>query len=139
MLRKDFISTVGFSVAAVCTGCLAACSRSNSVTAAPAPTGVNFNIDLATELLNAGSSKQVSGVIVVRIATGNTPASFTAVQVACTHEGTSINYNPTLGEFVCPLHGSLFTNGGAVVQGPATKALRKYTVTITTNTLTVTD
>jgi cytochrome b6-f complex iron-sulfur subunit len=138
MHRKDFISTVGFSVAAVCTGCLAACSKSNSITAAPAPTGVNFDINLASELLNAGDSKQVSGVLVVRLSAGNTAASFTAVQVACTHEGTSINYNPSLNEFVCPLHGSIFTTSGAVVQGPAASPLKKYTIVITNTTLNVT-
>ena len=138
MHRKDFISTVGFSVAAVCTGCLAACSKSNSITAAPAPSGVNFNIDLSTGLLNVGDAKQSSGVLVVRLATGNTASSFTAVQVACTHEGTSINYNPLLNEFVCPLHGSIFTTSGAVVQGPAASPLKKYTIVVTNSTLNVT-
>jgi len=138
MHRKDFISTVSVSVAAVCAGCLAACTKSNSVTAAPPPTGVNFNIDLASELLNVGDSKQMSAVLVVRLATGNAVASFTAVQVACTHEGTSINYVAAQNQFVCPLHGSTFSTSGTVVQGPAATALKKYTIVITNTTLNVT-
>jgi cytochrome b6-f complex iron-sulfur subunit len=57
--------------------------------------------------------------------------------VACTHEGTAINYNNSQNLFICPLHGSIFNKSGAVVQGPATTALKQYTVTITNNTLTV--
>jgi len=138
MLRKDFISTLGFSVAAVCGGCLAACSKSNSVSGGAAPTNVNFNIDLASELINVGDSKPVGGVIVVRTAAGNTAASFTAVQLACTHEGASIAWNTSVNEFVCPLHGSIFTAGGAVVNGPATSPLKKYTIVVTNTTLNVT-
>jgi Rieske Fe-S protein len=138
MHRKDFISTVGVSVAAVCTGCLAACSKGNSVSAAAPPSNVNFNIDLASDLLNVGDSKQVSAVLVVRLATGNAAASFTAVQVACTHEGTSINYVPAQNQFVCPLHGSVFSTSGAVVQGPAATSLKKYTIAVTNTTLNVT-
>lgn len=138
MHRKDFISTVSVSVAAVCAGCLAACSKGNSVTAAPPPSGVNFNIDLASELLSIGDSKQVSAVLVVRLAAGNTVSSFTAVQVACTHEGTSINYIPAQNQFVCPLHGSTFSTSGAVVKGPASTSLKKYTIAITNTTLNVT-
>lgn len=138
MHRKDFLSTFSVSLAAVCAGCLAACSKGNSVSAAAPPENVNFNIDLAGELLNVGDSKQVSAVLVVRLAAGNVPASFTAVQVACTHQGTSIRYVASQNQFVCPLHGSIFTTTGAVVQGPATKALKQYTVAVNNNTLNVT-
>jgi len=138
MHRKDFISTVSVSVAAVCAGCLAACSKGNSVSAAAPPGNINFNIDLASDLLNVGDSKQVSAVLVVRLATGNVATSFTAVQVACTHEGTSINYVSAQNQFVCPLHGSVFSTSGAVVQGPAATSLKKYTIAITNTTLNVT-
>jgi len=58
MDRKDFISTLGFSVAAVCTGCLAACSKSGGSTTSPGggtpPASVNFSVDLNNQLLNVG-------------------------------------------------------------------------------------
>jgi cytochrome b6-f complex iron-sulfur subunit len=138
MHRKHFISTLGFSVAAVCTACLAACRREDSITGGDAPTGVNFNIDLTTQLLNVGDALNTNGLIVVRLAATNTPASFTAVQIACTHQGISVDYNKSLGQFVCPLHGAIFATGGAVVQGPATKALKQYTITITNSTMNIT-
>ena len=143
MERREFISNVGLSLTGICAVCLGACSKSN----APGGGGngggggggsVNFNINLNSNLLNIGDSITQSGVIVVRIAAGNDAASFTAVQVSCTHEGTSIGYNTGLGIFICPNHGSRFSTAGAVLQGPAGTNLRKYNVTINGATLNVT-
>jgi len=79
-----------------------------------------------------------SGVILARIASGNSASAFTAVQVACTHQGTSINYIAAQNQFVCPLHGSIFSTSGSVIQGPAASSLKKYAINITGSTLTVT-
>jgi len=142
MDRKDFISTLGFSVAAVCTGCLAACSKSGGSTTSPGggtpPASVNFSVDLNNQLLNVGDVQVNSGVILARIASGNSASAFTAVQVACTHQGTSINYIAAQNQFVCPLHGSIFSTSGSVIQGPAVSSLKKYAINITGSTLTVT-
>jgi cytochrome b6-f complex iron-sulfur subunit len=96
-----------------------------------------FTIDLSSKLTSIGDSTVSNGVILVRIAAGETADAFTAVQVACTHQGTSINYNTGQGIFICPLHGSEFSKTGAVVLGPASSPLQKYTVTIDGNNLTV--
>lgn len=143
MKRDEFITTFGIGLAAVCTGCLGACSKSSDgpdsgTPPVIPPSNVNAIIDLNTDLKNIGDSKVVSGVIVVRLAAANAPASFTAVQVACTHEGTSINYSTTQGKFICPNHGSEFSTTGSVLMGPASSALRKYTITISGTTLTLT-
>lgn len=145
MKRTEFLSTLGIGLAAACTGCLASCGKGGEaqpgggVIAPPVPpSGVNFNLDLNTDIKSVGESKINSGVIVVRIAAGSVPASFTAVQVACSHEGTSIGYNGTQGNFVCPNHGSVFNNSGVVTTGPATINLKKYTIAITGTVLTVT-
>jgi len=73
----------------------------------------------------------------VRVAAGNIASSFTAVQIACTHEGTSIGYNTGQGIFICPLHGSQFDKNGNVLLGPAAASLKHYTVTITGTALAV--
>lgn len=143
MDRKEFLSTFGFGLAAVCAGgCLASCSKGGSDSPGggnpPTPRGVNFNVDLANEIKNVGESVTKNGVIVVRLATGTAPASFTAVQVACTHQGTAINFNTPQGNFVCPNHGSQFTTAGVVLNGPATANLKKYNLAISGNTMTVT-
>lgn len=139
MERREFISTVGISFAGACAVCLGACSKSNSTggTGNP-PANVNFNIDLSSSLLNIGSSLVQSGVIVVRIAAGNSASSFTAVQVNCTHEGAHINFHSGQGIFICPNHGSQFSATGAVLMGPATSNLQRFNVTVNGSTLTVT-
>ena len=145
MERKEFLSAFGIGLAAVCTGgCLASCSKSD--TAPPPaggggtnpPAGVNFTVDLNTEIKNVGESLTRSGVIVVRLAQGNATTAFTAVQVACTHQGTAVGFNAAQGNFVCPSHGSQFTTTGAVLNGPATANLKKYNMTIAGSTMTVT-
>lgn len=145
MKRDKFLSSLGIGVAAVCVGCaFGSCSKggdsaSPSGTPAPAPgSGTVFTADLATELTGVGQTKSANGVILVRLAAGNVTSSFTAVQIACTHEGTAINYNTTQGIFICPNHGSKFGTGGNVILGPAAAPLQRYTVSITGRTLTVT-
>lgn len=145
MDRKEFLSAFGISLAAAYAGgCLASCSKSNT----DAPTGtpgpnqpnrINFTIDLNNEIKDVGASLTKSGVIVVRLAQGNATSDFTAVQVACTHQGTAINFSTAQGNFVCPNHGSRFTTNGEVLNGPAAANLKKYKIAIAGTTLTVTE
>lgn len=147
MEREEFLSKLGIGVLAVCTGCgFASCgSKSNDPTPSagggntPPATGSGtvFMADLTSEVTTVGASKISSGVILVRIATGNVASSFTAVQLACTHEGTAIGYSASGGKFICPLHGSEFSQTGSVLTGPAVVALKKYTVNVSGNILTV--
>ena len=146
MERQEFLSKLGIGLAAVCAGCsLVACGgkSSNPSPSGNAPTppakgsGNLFTADLNTQLPNVGDSVVQQGVILVRLSAGNTADAFTAVQVACTHQGNSIGYNTGQGIFICPAHGSEFSKTGAVVQGPAALPLQKYTVTVTGSTLTV--
>ncbi|MGB4399540.1 MAG: Rieske 2Fe-2S domain-containing protein [Daejeonella sp.] len=145
MKRTEFLSTLGIGIAAACTGCLAACGKGGEgdpggggIAPPVPPAGINFTLDLNTDIKSVGESKTTNGVIVVRLAASNEIASFTAVQVACTHEGTAIGFNGAQGNFVCPNHGSIFTPAGVVTQGPAVINLKKYTIAIASNVLTVT-
>ena len=137
MERRQFLGSLTGPVVAACAVCMGACSKSAEGGSSGA-VSANFTVDLATSLLTVGSSLVQSGVIIVRLASGNVSSSFTAVQVACTHEGTSINYNATSGQFVCPNHGSTFTTSGAVTLGPASTSLKKYSLTINGTVMTVT-
>lgn len=137
MDRKEFLNNLGLAAFAVCAGnCFTACSKSSGTPSGPS--GVNFTVDLSTQLLNVGDSTAKSGVIVARLSSGNTSSDFTAVAQACTHEGASINFDDSSKLFVCPLHGSEFSTSGGVVQGPATSPLKKYSISISGNTMTVT-
>jgi len=150
MERSEFLAKFGIGLAAVCAGCsLASCGSKGSnpgpsavdvggATPPPATGSGNlFTVDLSSQLTTIGSSKSQGGVIIVRIADGNVPAAFTAVQVACTHQGTAINYNTTQKIFICPAHGSEFSKTGAVLVGPASTSLRQYNVAVDGTMLTV--
>lgn len=143
MERDEFLRKLGIGVLAVCAGCgIASCGSKVDVAPGSGNTGPTagtnlFTTDLNSELTGIGQQKKSNGVILVRIAAGNVASSFTAVQEACTHQGTSINYNNTQGIFICPNHGSEFSKSGAVVLGPAAVALRQYSVVISGSTLTV--
>jgi cytochrome b6-f complex iron-sulfur subunit len=146
MERDEFILKLSTGALAICMGCsLVGCSSKSNpgpsdATAPNAPakgSGNVFNVDLSSSLTGIGDSESMNGVILVRIAAGNVAGSFTAVQVQCTHQGGTINYNNNQSIFICPVHGSEFSQLGAVLEGPATVALQKYTVTINNNTLTV--
>jgi cytochrome b6-f complex iron-sulfur subunit len=136
MERREFLGSLSTPVLAACAVCMGACSKSSNGSGSVAASA-NFTIDLTSSLLAVGSSLVQSGVIVVRTAAGNSVSSFTAVQVNCTHEGTSINYSSSQGIFICPNHGSTFTTSGAVTLGPATTNLKKYDITINGTVMTV--
>ena len=146
MERRQFLGTLTGPVAVVCAVCMGSCSKSGTSPSTvpnpgpppPPPGSVNFTVDLNTNLTTIGSSLVQGAVIVVRLATGNTAGSFTAVQVACPHQGTAIAFNQATNNFVCPNHGSTFSTSGAVTQGPAASSLQKYTINISGSIMTVT-
>ncbi len=127
--RKKFLMSLGISGGALM-AILQSCTNENSIT----PSG--STVDLSTSITAVGSYLYVGSIIVTRIASGNTAASFVALAKACTHEGTSIIYSGN-GVYYCPNHGAKFNASGAVTLGPASRALTKYTVTVTGTSLTV--
>ncbi|MFD0751568.1 ubiquinol-cytochrome c reductase iron-sulfur subunit [Mucilaginibacter calamicampi] len=100
---------------------------------------VNFNVDLTAELKNVGEFKRVKDVIVLRTGTAAAADSFVALSSVCTHQGSTIDYKPLQNQFVCPTHGSTYSLSGEVVKGPAPLALKKYKVTLSLNTLNISE
>ena len=127
--RKDFLKSLGLGGAAIMT-LLTSCSSSTNIV----PSSVS--IDLSSTITTVGQSTYSGGIIVARIATGNTASSFIALSQSCTHEGTTVTYQGN-GVFYCPNHGATFSSTGAVTRGPASKSLTKYTVNISGTTLTL--
>lgn len=135
MERSEFLKYMGTGTLMACTGCSLVSCESNDD---PTPTaGVDFTLDLTlaanSALLNVGGSLSKDGIIIAKIST----SEFTAVNIACTHAGTSVNYRSTPQDFRCPNHGSVFDKNGAVITGPATRALGKYNTELTGNNLRV--
>ncbi|HXH98817.1 MAG TPA: Rieske 2Fe-2S domain-containing protein [Sphingobacteriaceae bacterium] len=145
MKRDEFLTTFGIGLAAVCTGCLASCGKGDDPAPTPGPgivtpppTNANTTLNLSTDIRNVGDSKVLNGIIIVRLAATDVPASFTAVQVACTHQGTSVIFNTSQGNFVCPNHGSIFSTAGVVQPGFDAKTnLKVYNIAISGTTMTI--
>jgi menaquinol-cytochrome c reductase iron-sulfur subunit len=63
----------------------------------------------------------------------NTDGSLTAFSPLCTHLGCAYQWQSQAGPshrgaFVCPCHGSTFSQTGEVITGPANRALDRYEV-----------
>ncbi len=133
MTRSEFIKQLGITGATLplCLGALSGCGN----TGAPAaPTNVDFTIDISTGTLSQNGTYTVkNGVLVARTSSG----SFIAVQAACTHEGTSLQYVSSQNDFYCPNHGAMFSAAGAVTRGPASRSLATYKTTLTGTSLRV--
>jgi cytochrome b6-f complex iron-sulfur subunit len=147
MERKDFLEKLGVGLALICTGCGIASCGSTPKSEDPQPGNGNgdggtpgnslFTANLDTEIREIGTFKIAGGVILVRLAQGNAAGAFTAVQLACTHQGVSVTYNNAQRKFLCPAHGSEFDRTGAVLKGPAATALKEYNVSVNGSLLTV--
>jgi cytochrome b6-f complex iron-sulfur subunit len=150
MERNEFIKSLGLGIALVCAGnCLSSCgSKSDDATpntpggsGGPA-IGTKATVDLSTQLLSVGSFVATSGILFVRLATGNTTSSFVATQATCPHQGGSLNWIQANNVIQCSLHSSQYNSAGAVVSQPndggTTSALKIYSTSITGTTLTAT-
>lgn len=77
------------------------------------------------------------GSLRIQPAGGDTPlyvlalddGGYAAVSPICTHRGCTVEVQRSA--LVCPCHGSEYTRGGTVVQGPAERDLRTYPVRVT--------
>lgn len=148
MKRSKFLHSVSGGLAAVCVSCLAAaCSKDGAPTPISSttpstnppsnPSSNVFTVKLDSELRAVNDFIAKSGIILIRIATGNIASSFLAVSSVCPHAGATVDYNNTKSSFSCSAHGSAFGSDGSLVSGPATKGLTKLTVEISGTTLTV--
>jgi len=68
----------------------------------------------------------VNGALVFkteRVALMRTENRFSALSLVCTHLGCTVNV--TENSLACPCHGSIFDRQGAVIKGPAGRALSR--------------
>ena len=133
MTRAEFIRSLGLSsgalMAVYCLGGLTACSKEEPD---PNPAKPGDKLDLSLDLNSSTYSKLQTngqfaivpdpGIIVARKNDG----TFVAVSKNCTHQGQELTYQSASDRFNCPLHGSNFSTTGAVLNGPATSALKQY-------------
>lgn len=151
--RGDFLRSLGLSSAALlsfyCLGSgLTACSsKSNDPTPATTPAStagfsgnatlgsgtIDFTLDLTApayaKLTSNGGFIYQNDIVVARTNNGG----YVALAKACTHQGTSVEYQPNVNNFYCPNHGSRFANSGSVLNGPAAQSLQSFKATLSTD------
>ncbi len=98
---------------------------------------VTVTIDAASPLNAVGGAALVNTSRGAILVARTSQAAFTALNATCTHEGCTVSGFQS-GTYVCPCHGSEFSTSGAVVQGPATRALSSYPTSFASPTLTIT-
>jgi cytochrome b6-f complex iron-sulfur subunit len=131
MKRHEFIKQFAFGGSILLTApvIFSSCSKDEDDPGLTVP-GNEFEIDL--ESATFASLKTVGGyayngnIIIIRSAENQ----YLAFAKACTHQGVTVVYQHATGRLVCNQHGSIFSNTGAVVNGPATQALRRYNTTV---------
>ena len=57
-------------------------------------------------------------------------STYRAFERACTHQGTSVDWQAGSGDFLCPNHGARFAATGQVTAGPASNPLRAIEVSV---------
>lgn len=147
MDRRTFIQELKLPVMATCAICLGSCAKDEITTPGGGNTGgstggntggnttSSFKVDLTKELQAIGSFIFNDRIIVVRLATGSVPSSFVALQRACTHQGTDVNWNASKNEFICPNHGARFNTSGQNIGGQSASALPVFAISISGTTL----
>lgn len=142
MERKDFIQkfAIGGSVLLTAPMLLNSCSDGNDELMDDMDNDQNGNgitIDLTdddySDLGTVGGYAYSGNIIIIR--SGND--TYLAFSKICTHQGCTVTYNATDNELPCPCHGSVFSTSGAVLEGPASSNLKKYTVTKEGDILTI--
>jgi cytochrome b6-f complex iron-sulfur subunit len=98
---------------------------------------VSLNIDAASPLSNVGGAALVNSSVGSFLVARTGQDTFSALTAICTHEACTVTGFQS-GNFVCPCHGSRYSQTGAVVQGPANQPLRRFTTQFANNVLTIT-
>lgn len=103
------------------------CSKDEDNDIPPPSDKITIDLDSSqySALKTAGNSATYQEIIIAN--TGN--EVFVALSSVCTHQGCTISYNHANTNFPCPCHGSVFSVQGSVLQGPATTAVKRYSVT----------
>jgi Rieske Fe-S protein len=98
---------------------------------------IALTIDTASALNNVGSAALVTASGQNFLVARTAQATFVALTAICTHEQCTVSgfQNST---YVCPCHGSTYSTSGAVLLGPAPRALQQFATSFAGTTLTIT-
>jgi Rieske Fe-S protein len=98
---------------------------------------VSVSIDASSPLAMVGGAALVRTSARDLLVARTTQDAFVALTATCTHEACTITGFQS-SNYVCPCHGSRFDTNGAVVNGPATRALQTFAAQLSGSTLSIT-
>jgi cytochrome b6-f complex iron-sulfur subunit len=99
--------------------------------------GRTVSVPATGALAAANGAALVTSQLGSFLAYRSSQTTFNVLTAVCTHEGCTVDgFNGQL--FVCPCHGSKYTTGGSVANGPANRALTSFPATLSGDTLTFT-
>ena len=104
---------------------LAACSRSEK---SAAPVERNFTLCPLSQLKIGKNTFALESLLLIR-----SQDSLAAMALTCTHERCALKMEREVSAdvaFSCPCHGSLFSERGDVLKGPATEPIPWYEVSV---------
>jgi cytochrome b6-f complex iron-sulfur subunit len=143
--RGQFLKELGLSSGALmafyCLGGLTSCSTEEApAPVAPTPptsSKLDFTLDLSStdfsKLKTEGQFVYKDSVLIANVKGG----TFVALEKACTHQGTNLQYRLNNDDFWCSNHGSTFNSKGAVTKSPASSGLKVYSTELKDNKLRV--
>lgn len=144
MDRIEFLRKVaaGGSLLLIAPALFNACSKDGDITdpggnnggGGSSPLEVDLTSTAFADLGTVGGYAYSGSILIFR--TGED--TYLALSKVCTHQGCAVTYSHDNGNIPCPCHGSLYTTGGVVVNGPATQNLKKYNVEKNGDILTIT-
>jgi len=147
--RREFCASCGRAAGLLALGLAAGCGGNSSTgpssdaqslpSASATVSGrtVSIQAGTGTTLANTGAMAVAQTSIGTFLVTRTGSTSATALTATCTHEGCTIN-GFSGSQFVCPCHGSTFTNSGAVVKGPANRSLQQFNAQVNGDVITFT-
>jgi Rieske Fe-S protein len=124
MDRREFVVVCTASAAALLAGCASLVTHPVPVTAGRVRLALSQYPELARpegaiKILPAG---QEDPIFVLASANGE----YIALSTICTHRGCTVDVQGA--RLVCPCHGSTYDRAGAVLKGPAQRALARFPV-----------
>lgn len=134
MERRTFL---GLTAASAASAALPAC-QSATPPSPPTAGGTFQRVGTLSQLAQSGDRLDTQvGTAPIKLLKNPDSGDLMAVSRICPHAGCTVEWRTQTALFACPCHNSLFSASGAVVQGPANRALATYPVKVEGETILV--
>jgi Rieske Fe-S protein len=138
--RRVALKTIGAGTV----GCMMlACGGDGDEGGVPAGKATMCGNNLCMSLTENPELTMVGGILFFTQAPGQkifvmrvSESEFRALSAICTHQGCTVEWDGS-AKFDCPCHGSQYDAIGAVMKGPATRALHMFTPELAGDQLTI--